>query len=107
MTELPPQASLKTRLLQETSRIAWRELQTYYARGQVVQVAPSLDLLDVACALAEDNVAAFKDWMASHQVGEVPAETAREWFTDDTVLWAVVIMPWVLVQHHREGRSTG
>jgi len=89
---------LKAKLNLETSRIHWHELQTYYARGQVVRVAPELDLLKVAAHLAADNKARFERWMASGQVGEVAPELARAWYERNNELWAVVIAPWVLVQ---------
>ena len=48
MSSSPSLDELKAKLNLETSRICWHELQTYFARGQVVRVSPDLDLLDVA-----------------------------------------------------------
>ncbi|OEY65799.1 DUF2288 domain-containing protein [Marinobacter sp. X15-166B] len=93
---------LITKLNLETSKIGWRELQTYYARGHVVQVAPELDLLTVAVELVADNTAQFESWMATGKVGEVSADLARSWYDRDTELWAVVIAPWVLVQYQHD-----
>lgn len=90
---------LKTKLNLETSKINWRELQTYYARGHVVQVAPELDLLTVAVELVADNKTRFEAWMAAGKVGEVSADMARNWYDREADLWAVVIAPWVLVQY--------
>ena len=89
---------IKAKLNLETSRIHWQELQTYYARGQVVRVAPELDLLNVAAQLAADNKAQFEHWMSGGQVGEVAPDLARAWYDRNAELWAVVIAPWVLVQ---------
>lgn len=98
MSSSPSRDELKTRLNLETSRIRWHELQTYFARGQVVRVAPELDLLEVATELAADNKTRFEQWMTGGQVGEVAARTAQDWYDRDVELWAVVIAPWVLVQ---------
>lgn len=98
MSNASDETPLKAKLLQETSQIPWKELQTYYAKGQVVQVTSDLDLLEVAAALAADDVAAFKSWMAEGKVGEVSPDCARQWYENDAALWAVVVMPWVLVQ---------
>lgn len=95
---------LKARLNLETSRIAWRELQTYYARGNVVRVAPELDLLEVALELTADNRQQFEQWMNSAQVGDVSPELARAWYDREARLWAVVVAPWVLVQD-RDGAA--
>lgn len=89
---------IKARLYLETSRIRWHELQTYYARGQVVQVGKALDLLDVAAELTADNRVLFEQWLTSGEVGEVSPDIARTWYDRDAELWAVVVAPWVLVQ---------
>ncbi len=95
---------IKARLNLETSRIHWHELQTYYARGQVVRVSPELDLLNVATQLTADNKAQFEHWMSAGQVGDVPPDLGRAWYDRNAELWAVVIAPWVLVQD-RSGDS--
>lgn len=89
---------LKAKLNLETSRIHWHDLQTYFARGQVVRVAPELDLIEVAVELTADNKTRFQQWMADSKVGDIPPELAQSWYDDNTELWAVVIAPWVLVQ---------
>ena len=89
---------LKAKLNLETSRIHWHELQTYYARGNVVRVAPALDLLEVAAELTEDNKARFEGWMRDDLVGDVSPDLARAWYDRNAELWAVVVAPWVLVQ---------
>lgn len=89
---------IKARLNLETSRIGWRELQTYYARGHVVRVSPELDLLDVAAELTADNKDQFQQWMAQGQVGDISPDLARAWYDREADLWAVVVAPWVLVQ---------
>ncbi|GAA0845080.1 DUF2288 family protein [Marinobacter szutsaonensis] len=89
---------IKAKLNLETSRINWHELQTYYARGQVVRVAPELDLLEVAAELTADNKTQFEQWMQKGQVGDVSPDVARTWYDRNAELWAVVVAPWVLVQ---------
>jgi len=89
---------IKAKLNLETSRINWHELQTYYARGQVVRVAPELDLLEVAAELTADNKAQFEQWMQKGEVGDVSPDVARTWYDRNAELWAVVVAPWVLVQ---------
>lgn len=95
---------LKARLNLETSRIHWHELQTYYARGQVVRVAAELDLLNVASELTADNKAQFEQWMSNGDIGDVSPDLARAWYDRNAELWAVVIAPWVLVQD-RSGQN--
>ncbi len=89
---------LKAKLNLETSRIHWHELQTYFARGQVVRVEPGLDLLEVATELAADNRERFERWMSEDKVGDIAPEIAQAWYDRNAELWAVVVAPWVLVQ---------
>ncbi len=98
MTSPESPDDIKARLNLETSRIHWHELQTYYARGQVVRVGPDLDLLDVAAQLTADNKARFEQWMNSGAIGDVSPDLARAWYDRNAELWAVVVAPWVLVQ---------
>ncbi|HPY40578.1 MAG TPA: DUF2288 domain-containing protein [Thiolinea sp.] len=96
--ELP----LETRLNLETGRITWQELGFFFARGRILQVAASLDLIEVASALAKDEAQQVAHWLDAQQVRVLPDATAKEWAADDTNLWAVVVAPWVIVQQRRE-----
>ena len=89
---------LRREYLGQTARIPWRELQTHYARGSVVLVAPELDLVEVAVQLGLDNTAQFQQWIDSGQVAAPDDDRARAWHQADQELWAVVAAPWVLVQ---------
>ncbi len=86
------------KIVSETARIPWQELQRFFAAGKVMLVAPGLDLVDVAFALQEDDVEQVKTWTEALQVIPVADDQAKEWITDDATLWAVVVKPWVLVQ---------
>ena len=83
---------------QQTARIHWHELQTYYAGGSVITVAPGLNLVEVAVQLGLDNTACFQGWIDSGEVAAVSDEQALIWYESNVELWAVVAAPWVLVQ---------
>lgn len=89
---------LARKLNLETARIAWRDLQTFFANGSVVYVDASLDLLTVAEQLVADNSATVGTWMNQGLVGNVKDEQALDWFERDATMWSLVIKPWVLVQ---------
>lgn len=82
----------------ETSQIAWKELQRFFASGSAVYVAQDLDLVDVAYQFSIDNKDQVASWMQSHQVALVSDQQATDWFEDDAEVWAVVVKPWILVQ---------
>jgi len=82
----------------ETSQIAWKELQRFFASGSAVFVAPELDLVDVAYQFSIDNKEQVASWMQNNQVALVSDQQAMDWFESDAVVWAVVVKPWILVQ---------
>jgi len=82
----------------ETAKIAWSELQRFFAQGHALGVSPQLDLVEVALHVADDNKAQVQAWMAAGQFGPVSDEQAREWLAANALMWAVVVKPWVLVQ---------
>jgi hypothetical protein len=90
--------ALRIKLNSETATIRWRELEPHYARGAVVRVAPSLDLVEVALRFARDDKPAVQRWLDDGAVAPASAEEARGWNETDALLWAVVTAPWVLVQ---------
>ena len=96
-------STLYAKLLGETAQIGWAELAPFFAKGQLLAVAPELDLVAVAEALAGDQSATVRNWLESKQVQLLTDERAQDWQLRDPDLWAVVVSPWVVVQeriHH-------
>jgi len=96
-----PDASLaedRERIHAETARIAWRDLQRFFAQGHAIYVAPELDLVDVALQMQRDNRPAIESWLASARLAPVSDAQALDWFGNDAIHWCVVVKPWVLVQ---------
>jgi hypothetical protein len=89
---------IKAKIVSETARINWLELQKFYAAGSVISVDVTLDLVDVAFAFSRDDKAAVAGWLAAGSVGRTSEQQAADWYQHKTELWAVVISPWVLVQ---------
>lgn len=89
---------LRAKLNAETGKLAWAELQRPFARGVVVKVSATLDLVEVALAVSRDDAARVADWARAGQIARASDADARTWQAEQTVLWAVVAAPWVLVQ---------
>lgn len=98
MTDIAPELDLRTRLNTETAKIAWQELETFFARGMVIRVAAELDLVEVAARIVEDDKAAIETWLLAGQLGKLDVEVAKHWSSSNPELWAVVAAPWVVVQ---------
>jgi hypothetical protein len=97
-TEADSEEVFRAKVNLETSRIAWKELQRYFASGMVVSVAPELDLVEVAFQFSRDNKAQVERWLLTRKVGKVTDAQAATWVEADAEMWAVVVSPWVLVQ---------
>jgi hypothetical protein len=82
----------------ETAKIYWKEVETFFANGAVIYVSSELDLIDVALDICLDNKLKVQQWMSENLVNKVSDQQALEWLSGDTVLWSVVVKPWVLVQ---------
>ncbi|MGF6657505.1 hypothetical protein OKW34_008095 [Paraburkholderia youngii] len=93
-----PQSSLDAKLLGETAKIGWSELERFFARGILLHVARDLDLVSVAEAIANDDTTQVAQWLSSGLVERVQSETAADFAARDPELWAVVVSPWVCVQ---------
>jgi hypothetical protein len=91
-------ALLREKLNLETGRIAWTELQRPFARGVVIRVGPSLDLVEVASCFARDDKDAVAAWLAAATLAKADADDARAWQQREAQFWALVVAPWVLVQ---------
>lgn len=93
---------IRAKLNLETSKIAWKDLQRFFAAGMALAVAEDLDLVEAAFQMSKDNATQIRQWMEAGKFGRVSDEQAAAWFERDTRLWAVVVSPWVLVQQIRK-----
>jgi hypothetical protein len=89
---------IKAQLNRETAKISWQELQRFYARGEVIAVDNSLDLIQVASQFHLDNKVEIETLLSQGLVAKVHDQQAVKWHEQQASLWAVVIAPWVLVQ---------
>ena len=93
-----PENERRILLNQETGIVTWPELQRHFARGVLICVAESLDLVNVADAFVIDNKTAMQQWQQEKLIQPTPDEVAKRWANDKVILWAIVIAPWVLVR---------
>lgn len=90
----------KKEINQETSQIAWHELQRFFANGLAISVCSEIDLVDVAYQFSIDNKTQVELWMKEGKVSPVSDQQALHWFEENALVWAVVVKPWVLVQEN-------
>ena len=90
--------TIKQQIVGETSKIAWHELQLFFAGGMAVYVSNELDLVEVATCFIDDNKVMVEKWMQDNLVMPVADKQAKNWYDEQAMVWAVVVKPWVLVQ---------
>ena len=102
-SEITNEQLVRGKLNSETARIAWKELQRYFAGGYTLLVSQQLDLIDVGYQFHQDNAAQIEQWLNSELISQVSNEQALQWYNDDATLWACVVSPWVLIQDSEDG----
>lgn len=97
--------NLRAQLNAETGKTEWAELERHFARGAVVKVDATLDLVEVAACMARDDAEAIRVWMADGTLARATEADARTWGERRPLFWAVVAAPWVLVQEIERSHS--
>jgi hypothetical protein len=92
---------LRNKVNRETARVQWTEMLKHFAQGNVVWVANSLDLVDVAVRISHDDKANISQWMNSGLIAKVSDAQAAAWLEANAELWACVVSPFVLVQEQK------
>jgi hypothetical protein len=101
MTMTTPDATpsaLYAKLLGETAKIDWQDLERFFAQGKLLSVARDLDLVSVAEAIASDDAEHVTQWLSAGLLERMQAATAGDYAARQPELWAVVVSPWVCVQ---------
>ena len=96
MTQEP--STLYAKLLGETASITWKELEPFFAKGALLWVETSLDLIAVAETVAENQAEKVAAWLTADVLAKVSASRAQDLLERDPQLWAVVVSPWILIQ---------
>ncbi|MEM7304116.1 MAG: DUF2288 family protein, partial [Pseudomonadota bacterium] len=86
------------KLIAETARTTWSELERFYAQGKLILVCTSLDLVEVAYQLSIDNTDQTKDWIESKKLLRDFNVQAKAFSKGNCELWCVVVKPWILIQ---------
>jgi hypothetical protein len=92
-------STLREELERSLGPVELSDLRAHLARGAVITVAASLDLLDVGEALARDDKTRVADWIERGLIGKPSLELLEQWSKREGAAWtALVVQPWVLVR---------
>ncbi|MGH1538670.1 MAG: DUF2288 domain-containing protein [Gammaproteobacteria bacterium] len=92
----------KVKIIGETAKAPWKELERFYAQGILILVSDTLDLIEVSYAISTDNTKQVNQWMESGLLSRNFDQQVKSWADDNTDVWTVVIRPWVLVQSPKQ-----
>ncbi|MDR0280370.1 MAG: DUF2288 domain-containing protein [Paucimonas sp.] len=99
MTDEP--STLYAKLLGETAVIEWKALERFWAKGDLIWVDPTLDLIEVAQAMADNRSESVALWRNAGTVGPVSSEQAFDLQSRDPEIWAVVVSPFIVIQERK------
>ena len=88
----------KAKILGETAKISWHELERFYAQGKLILVDNSLNLVDTGYSISLDDATNIIEWMEQGLLLKQFDDIAKKWHETNAEVWSVVIHPWVLVQ---------
>lgn len=90
---------LRAELAENLDEAEWEWLIPHAQRDAVIVVTPQLDLIDVAVALASDNVASVQVWIEAQLVHKPSPNELSNWNGDRTKRFnSLIVQPFVLIQ---------
>ena len=81
-----------------TGEVDWGYLKKHYEAGSIMYVDPSLDLLAVGKAFADDNKESVQAWKKSGDLIQPSEPHAEYWEQSKAKFLALVVSPFVLIQ---------
>lgn len=89
----------RARLAEEIYRVDWRPLAPHAKRSGLILVDGSLELLEVALAVAGDESVKVRAWMEAQQLRRPSREEIEAWADETEERFTVaIVQPYVLAQ---------
>lgn len=83
----------------DLAEVCWRELRIHLRRDALVTVAPDLDIVSVATAVAADDTVQVEGWIAAGRVAKPTATQLKQWESAlDTSFLMLIVQPHILIQ---------
>ena len=91
-------SDIKTELEKQLAEIEWKDLIPHAQRDAIILVHPSLNLVDVGCAIAEDKSNVVQNWISEQLVQKPSAEQLSKWNETPTHKFqTIIVQPFVLI----------
>ena len=90
---------IKTALAESLEPANWEFLKPHAQRDALIIVSPSLDLVEVGSAIAQDETDSVQQWIQQEQLQKPSADQLSLWNVQpDKTFNALIVQPYVLVQ---------
>ena len=91
-------SDIKTQLQEQIAEVDWKDLIPHAQRDAIVIVHPQLDIIDVGCAIAEDNTSVVQNWISEQLLQKPTAEQLSKWNETPTQKFStIIVQPFVLI----------
>lgn len=89
----------RSQFQKDLAEVDWRALRIHLQRDALILVAAQLDLVDVACRVAEDDAAAVALWIENAQLTKPLSRQLQSWEEQlDKPFRMLIVAPYILVQ---------
>lgn len=84
----------------QIDKASWDMLKDHHDRGAVFLVDHKLDIVNVATAIAKDELSQVKLWLDANQLSQVSEEQIKEWESTPSkkVVNFLIVQPYVIIQ---------
>ena len=91
-------SDFKAQLSEELADVEWSSLIPHAQRDALIVVSPSLDLIDVAVAMANDNVSLVQQWISKQLIYKPSSDDLSSWNAHPAKKFStLIVQPFVLV----------
>jgi hypothetical protein len=92
-------SDMRASFKRDLGEVRWRELRIHLQRDSIIWVAPELDLIETAVAVAEDDKAKVEQWISSGLIGKPENDSLDQWEGElDTTFRMLIVQPFILIQ---------
>ena len=96
-------SKIKSQLEEQIAEVDWKDLIPHAQRDAIIVVYPPLNLIDVGCAIAEDQTTLVENWISEQLIQKPTAELLSKWNQNPTQKFTtIIVQPFVLVTLHEE-----
>jgi hypothetical protein len=91
-------ADFKTQLMKDLAPMDWETLIPHAKRDAVIVVDEALDLIEVGCAIAEDNASVVQNWLSELLLHKPSQDELNRWNAQPEKQFnTLIVQPFVLI----------